>query len=216
VLKDESAVKAYGEKGKNGVIEITTNKIIIKSKVDGPSPLIVLDGTITNKDISMIPPESIASINVLKDESAVKAYGEKGKNGVIEITTKEKLSKEADIKAYPVSQGEEVFIVVEEMPEFPGGPDAMKAWISASTKYPGEAYKNKISGRVFVNFTVTSAGKVKDVKVVKSAHPLLDAEAARVIAGMPEWKPGMQRGKAVDVKYTVPVEFTLDGMKVLK
>jgi TonB family protein len=192
------------------------NEIIIKSDGVGPSPLIVLDGAITDKDVSMIPSETIASISVLKGETAVKAYGEKGKNGVIEITTKEKMSKEAVIKADPVSKGKEVFFVVEEMPEFPGGQDAMKAWISASTKYPAEAYKNKISGRVFVNFIVSTAGKVKDVKVVKSAHPLLDAEAVRVISGMPEWKPGMQRGKAVDVRYTVPVEFTLVGMKVLK
>jgi len=102
------------------------------------------------------------------------------------------------------------------MPVFPGGQDAMKSWIAGQIVYPGEAVREKISGRVFVNFVVTASGKVKNVKAIKSVHPLLDKEAVRVIAMMPEWKPGRQLGKAVDVAYTVPVEFTLQGLKVMK
>jgi protein TonB len=92
----------------------------------------------------------------------------------------------------------------------------MISWIAGMVKYPGEAVNEKISGRVFVNFVVSAEGKVKNVKVIKSVHPLLDKEAVRVIGMMPEWKPGRQMGKAVDVAYTVPVEFTLQGLKVMK
>jgi TonB family protein len=195
--------------------------IKIRSQTDGPAPLIVLDGVITDADVNSIPPESISSINVLKGESAIALFGEKGKNGVIEITTKEKDAIELVEKAVSADKSggnpdDDVFVVVEEMPEFPGGPDAMISWIAGNVKYPGEAVNKNISGRVFVNFVVTAGGKVKNVKVIKSVDPLLDKEAVRVIAMMPDWKPGRQMGKAVDVSYTVPVEFSLQGLKVIK
>ena len=193
----------------------------IKSNTDGPAPLIVLDGVITETDVNSIPPESIASIQVLKDVSATARYGEKGKNGVIEITTnakalKEDVTKDAVVPAAEKTPEGEVFMVVEEMPQFPGGQDAMRSWIAGQVKYPGEAVNEKISGRVVVNFVVTAEGKIKNVKVIRSAHPLLDKEAVRVIGMMPAWQPGHQRGKAVDVAYTVPVDFSLEGLKVLK
>jgi TonB family protein len=96
------------------------------------------------------------------------------------------------------------------MPEFPGGGNhAMVAWIVANLKYPAEAYKGKIAGKVLVNFNVSNTGKIRNVKVSKSVHPLLDAEAIRVISIMPDWKPATQGGKPVDVQYMVPVEFKL-------
>ena len=106
--------------------------------------------------------------------------------------------------------------MVEEMPVFPGGEEAMMTWILSNTKYPAEAVKEKISGLVLVSFTVTSTGKVQDVKAVRSVYPALDAEAVRVIKSMPDWKPGKQNGKAVDVEFTVPVQFKLDGKTPLK
>ncbi|MCU0377953.1 MAG: TonB family protein, partial [Bacteroidales bacterium] len=184
--------------------------------VDMSKVLIVLDGAVTEKDLSTIDPETIHSINVIKDESAVILYGEKGRNGVIEITTKAKASQAAAAKsaaAVAVSAettGEDVFVVVEEMPEFPGGQDAMRAWIGSNIKYPAGAAKEKVTGTVVVDFIVTSTGKIKNVKTIRSVNPLLDAEAERVIGLMPDWHPGHQRGKAVDVKYTVPVKFSLD------
>jgi TonB family protein len=193
----------------------------IKSQNDGPAPLVVLDGVISDLEANSVPPESIASINVLKDESAIAKYGEKGKNGVIEITTKEKVAKDLADKAVPVEKagGEpdgDVFVVVEEMPQFPGGEGAMISWIAGQIVYPAEAVKDKISGRVVVKFVVTAGGKVKNVKVIRSVHPLLDKEAVRVIGMMPDWKPGRQLGKPVDVYYNVPVEFSLEGLKVMK
>jgi TonB family protein len=103
----------------------------------------------------------------------------------------------------------DVFVVVEELPEFPGGGHALTAWIINNLKYPGEAVKGKITGKVFVDFMVSSTGKVKNVQVNKSVHPLLDAEAKRVISNMPDWKPGSQSGKPIDVQMLVPVEFKL-------
>ena len=86
----------------------------------------------------------------------------------------------------------------------------MASWIISNLKYPAEALKNKITGKVLVNFTVTWAGKIKNVAVSKSVSPLLNAEAIRVISSMPDWKPGVQGGKPVDVQYCVPVEFKLN------
>jgi TonB family protein len=101
------------------------------------------------------------------------------------------------------------FMVVEELPQFPGGNTAMNSWIIENIKYPGEAVKKKIEGKVYVTFLVTSTGKIRNAEVKQSVHSLLDTEAKRVISSMPDWKPGTQSGKAVDVRYNVPVEFKL-------
>ncbi len=90
-------------------------------------------------------------------------------------------------------------ILVEEMAMFPGGDKAMPPWISDNLKYPGEAVNNKITGLINVNFVVSSTGKIKNVRVRKSVNTLLDAEAVRVIENMPDWTPGKQNGKPVDV-----------------
>ena len=101
-------------------------------------------------------------------------------------------------------------LIVEELPEFPGGgADAMRDWLVHNIKYPAEAVKSGITGIVNVVFVVTKEGKVKDVKVIKSVHPLLDAEAVRVVKSMPDWKPGSQAGKPVSVQMVVPVSFAL-------
>lgn len=101
--------------------------------------------------------------------------------------------------------------VVEEMPQFPGGAAALMQYLSKNIRYPEEAHKNNIQGRVIVNFIVETDGSITEAKVTRSIHPLLDAEALRVINAMPKWNPGMQGGKPVRVKYTVPVTFKLQG-----
>ncbi len=101
------------------------------------------------------------------------------------------------------------FVIVEQMPQFPGGEKEMMKFIYANLKYPDEAFKKKITGNVYVTFLVSNSGKIKNAEVKKAVHPLLDAEAKRVIGSMPDWKPGTQSGKAVDVNYMVPVEFKL-------
>jgi TonB family protein len=102
----------------------------------------------------------------------------------------------------------EVFVVVEELPQFTGGKD-LPEWLLANVKYPPEAVKKGITGVVLVDFLVSKDGKIKDIKVIKPVNPLLDAEAKRVIGSMPDWKPGKQGGKAVNVNMRVPVKFAL-------
>ena len=103
------------------------------------------------------------------------------------------------------------FDVVEQMPQFPGGPAALMEFLSKNVKYPQEAYKNGIQGRVIVTFVVNKDGSISDAKVVKSVDPQLDEEALRVVHSMPNWIPGRQNGEPVNVKYTVPITFKLQG-----
>ena len=102
-----------------------------------------------------------------------------------------------------------VFQVVEQMPEFPGGQAALMKYLSNNVRYPVAALENNIQGRVIVQFTVRRDGTIGDVQVARPVDPSLDREAVRLISNMPKWKAGMQRGKAVNCKYTVPVTFKL-------
>lgn len=104
---------------------------------------------------------------------------------------------------------EEVFMVAEQMPEFPGGMKEMLKFLQENVKYPENAMKNNVQGRVIVQFVVEKDGTPTEFKVLRSVDPDLDAEALRVMKAMPKWKPGMQRGEVVRVKYTVPVSFKL-------
>ena len=106
---------------------------------------------------------------------------------------------------------QDVFDVVEKMPEFPGGVQELLGFLSKTIKYPAEAEKAGKQGRVIATFVVKKDGSISDARVVKSVDPLLDAEALRVINAMPAWTPGTQNGKPVNVKYTVPISFRLDG-----
>ena len=104
---------------------------------------------------------------------------------------------------------EEVFMVAEQMPEYPGGMKEMLKFLQENVKYPENAMKNNVQGRVIVQFVVEKDGTPTEFKVLRSVDPDLDAEALRVLQTMPKWKPGMQRGEVVRVKYTVPVSFKL-------
>ena len=105
----------------------------------------------------------------------------------------------------------DVFDVVEEMPQYPGGPQALFKFLGENVQYPAEAEKAGIQGRVIATFVVEKDGSISQPTIVKSVDPLLDAEAIRVISAMPNWIPGKQNGKVVRVKYTVPLSFNLDG-----
>ena len=120
-----------------------------------------------------------------------------------------------EVKYTPVEVEEEeveeqqIFQVVEEMPEFPGGMGECMKFLGKNIKYPTISQENGVQGRVIVQFVVNRDGSIVDPVVVRGVDPYLDKEALRVIATMPKWKPGKQRGKAVRVKYTVPVMFRL-------
>ncbi|MEZ7866899.1 MAG: TonB family protein [Paludibacteraceae bacterium] len=112
----------------------------------------------------------------------------------------------------PVLENElKVFEVVEIPPAFPGGDKAMYQWLAQNIKYPVEAQKQKIEGRVIVQFIVDETGKVIFPKVVRRMDPILEAEALRIVSSMPDWIPGKQSGKAVNVRYVLPIQFKLTG-----
>lgn len=108
---------------------------------------------------------------------------------------------------------EPIFIVVEEMPEYPGGMSEFMKFIAKNIKYPADALQGKVEGRVIARFVVCKDGSISDIEIMRSVSPSLDAEAVRVLKLMPKWKPGRQRGKAVPVKFTVPVTFRLEKPK---
>jgi len=113
----------------------------------------------------------------------------------------------------PEKKEEEIFVIVENQPEFPGGMGALMKLIGDSIRYPVEAQQKGIQGRVICNFVVMKDGNISDLQIVRGVDPLLDAEALRVLGLMPDWKPGTQRGQAVNVRFTLPVVFSLQGEK---
>ncbi len=156
------------------------------------------------------PPEApavIEELTIVEDDADVEETV---------IATTEELGQAVEIKYVPVEVEEEepeettIFEVVEQMPEFPdGGMAGLMKYLGQNIKYPTIAQENGTQGRVVVQFVVNRDGSIVDAKVLRGVDPYLDKEAIRVISGMPKWKPGMQRGKAVRVKYTVPVMFRL-------
>lgn len=106
-------------------------------------------------------------------------------------------------------ESDEVFMIVEEMPEFPGGPAALQKYLASSVKYPVIAQENGIQGRVYIQFVISSKGEVTNAIVLRGVDPSLDKEALRVVENMPKWKPGKQRNRPVRVSYTVPINFVL-------
>jgi len=102
-----------------------------------------------------------------------------------------------------------LFSVVEVMPQYPGGQIAMMKYIMENMKYPEQAMKEGIQGRVTVRFIVEKDGSISDVKPVLSVHPLLNKEAVRVVESMPKWTPGKHNGKPVRVRFNLPVMFKL-------
>ena len=110
-----------------------------------------------------------------------------------------------------VSQSSQsVYDEVEVMPEFPGGMQAMIEYLNTNIKYPKDAIKQEVSGRVMVMFVVETDGSLSNVRVARKVFPSLDAEAVRVIKTMPKWKPGKEKGKPVRVNFTLPIVFSLN------
>ena len=157
------------------------------------------------------PPPEVAPINetleIVADDADVEETV---------IASSEETGTAVEVKYVPVTVVEEepeeqtIFEVVEQMPEFPnGGMAGLMQFLSKNIKYPTIAQENGTQGRVTVQFVVNKDGSIVDAKVIRGVDPYLDKEALRVIGTMPKWKPGMQRGKPVRVKYTVPVMFRL-------
>ena len=186
-------------------------------------PLYIVDG-VERTSIDDIAPNTIERISVLKNQSSTAVYGSRGKNGVIVITTKGAAKPAADeavfnekpgsVKIASASTEDMPFLIVEKMPSFRGGDlNDFRAWVQEHLQYPAEAVERNIQGRVVVTFTIEKEGSVSNILVLQSPDKLLADEALRVIASSPAgaWTPGEQRGEKVRVKYTLPVDFYLQG-----
>ena len=189
----------------------------------GKEPLIVINGKVaTVEQMEALDSKEIDHVNVVKNEETLKIYAKHfnadTSNGIVFINTKEYVknggSKELvsyTVKAKKPQEEEKVYDVVEKMPEYPGGMGEMMKYLSMNVRYPQAAQKAGVQGRVMVQFVVEADGTINNAKVVKSVSEELDAEALRVIEKMPKWKPGMHRGDAVRVKYTIPISFRLNS-----
>lgn len=155
-------------------------------------------------------PDVIEQLTVVEDDVEIEEIEmqslEDDNNTVVEVVD---LSADSGPSEEEESEGNQIFTVVEQQPEFPGGEAALMAYIKKNLKYPAFAAENGIQGRVTLSFTVEKDGSIANIEVMRSPAEELSKEAIRVVQSMPKWKPGKQRGKAVRVKYVLPVTFRL-------
>lgn len=154
------------------------------------------------------PPKVIEVLNIVDDEVEIEDEleiedTEADDNTVIDVAPVIETAEEEE------EEEAQVFFIVEDMPEFPGGDLALRKYIANSIKYPVIAQENGIQGKVYVTFVVGKDGKVTNARIARGVDPSLDKEALRVVNALPTWKPGKQRGKPVNVSYTVPINFVL-------
>ncbi len=148
------------------------------------------------------PPAPTTVIEIVDDEEEIEE---------VDLTVEE-VDESTEIEIVEIVEEveeEEIFTIVEEMPSFPGGEEALFKYLGKNIEYPVMASDAGIQGVVYVNFVIDKDGKVKDAKVLKGIGGGCNEEALRVIKTMPAWKPGKQRGKAVKVSYNLPVRFVL-------
>lgn len=148
-----------------------------------------------------------------QSETAIGALDVKGNNEDAEVLQiKEEVKKEEPkVEEKPKEEENKIFEFVEQQASFPGGPGAMNQWLAQNIRYPAAAQENNIQGRVTVQFVVELNGSISNVVVVRGVDPNLDKEAVRVVKSMPKWTPGMQNGRAVRSKFTLPVNFKLQN-----
>jgi TonB family protein len=250
MLMGKAATDKYGEKGANGVYEITTRKKALAMGLKPPFPrlapgdyptfhnqpaatftdwvisqlkypaeaqskktegwasvnfMIELNGSISNV-VSTIPVDKTISDEVIRVIKSSPNW-DPPKN----LNVDEPVASSVTLKFKLPDQilNEAPFVVVEKMPTYPGGDKELIKFINSNIRYPEEAKTGNISGRVILRFVVNTEGKAEAITVLKNVHPLLDAEAVRVISLLSGWTPGMMGGKPVNVWYSVPVTFRL-------
>ena len=157
------------------------------------------------------PPQAVTQaevLNIVEDDAEIEEttiVSAEDQAEFVEITD------DVPIVVEEVEKEEEIFQVVEQQPEFPGGMTELMKYLQQNIKYPSICQEQGIQGRVIVQFVVNSDGSIVDPQVVKPVNPYLDKEALRVVQNMPKWKPGEQRGKKVRVRFTLPVTFRLSN-----
>ena len=177
---------------------ITTVDTITHDSIDGP---FLLEGDVTpvpdkmkaeekkaacSSDVELVTPGDIIEVDDVAEGLIVPEVGEVENSDMVDVYT-----------------------IVEQMPEFPGGNEKIVEFISSNTQYPQEAKEKGVQGRVLVNFVVDTDGSITDVKVMRGIGSGCDEEAVRVVKSMPKWQPGRQRGEAVKVAFTLPFTFKL-------
>ena len=210
VLKGEQAVKVYGEKGRNGVIEINkktgdfSKMEIVKNVPDATkNPLYIVDGKeVLVTDVKQMNANNIESIDVLKGENAIKKYGERGKNGVVEITTKPPGHTTKD------SIPDKVFTKVENEPEFPGGREAWLKYIVSQVEKNRDKFTREDFGTCLVKFIVNTDGSVSNVEDSTMKDTQLGKVAVEAIRSGPKWIPATQNDHVVAAYKLQPVSLT--------
>jgi periplasmic protein TonB len=155
------------------------------------------------------PPKQVVAINIVEDDVAVDDDINIDVEADQNTEVQEYVPTVQDNSDEESAEEQQIFMVVESMPEFPGGEAALHQYLAENIKYPQMAKESGIQGRVFVTFVVERNGKVTDVKVLRGIGGGCDEEAIRVVQNMPSWTPGKQRGKPVRVQFNLPVKFTL-------
>ena len=150
------------------------------------------------------PPQPTTAIKIVEDEKHVENQLVMQNLDVTQNTVIEPIQqKHEEVKE------EKVFTIVEQMPSFPGGEEALMKYLADNIQYPAIAKDAGIQGRVYVTFVVDKDGSITDVKVLRGIGGGCDEEAVRVVKNMPKWNPGKQRGKPVKVQYNLPIRYTL-------
>ena len=148
------------------------------------------------------PPVLPEVVEVVKDEKIID-------KPILIVSDEIDIDITIEVENEPEPVVETIFDVVEEIPEFIGGIEKLYEYLGNNINYPEQAKDFSIQGKVFVQFVVWKDGTIKDVKVVKGVHKVLNKEALRVVKSMPNWKPGKQRGKSVNARFTLPIKFRL-------
>ena len=170
--------------------------------------MVYVDAKLKNKEVQLKKGEDIAlNFPFEKKKEGMKTFnGETQKGNVVWNEAIE--NRDVVVERFEEVE-QEVYTIVEKMPEFKGGQRGLRRFISKSLRYPAEAREKGIAGKVYVNFTIGKNGKARDAKILRGIHPLLDKAALDLIDDMPNWIPGSQRGKDVQVSYNLPVNFGL-------
>ena len=171
----------------------------LKSSIKFTAPVIKKDEEV-HEDNEIKSQEELTSTKVAISIADVKGNDEANGKDIADL-------KQVVTQAEP--EPEKVFDMVEQMPTFPGGQQELMSYLGKNIKYPTIAQENGTQGRVIIQFVVERDGSITDVRVARGVDPYLDKEAVRVVKSMPKWIPGKQNGKAVRVKFTVPVMFRL-------
>ena len=170
----------------------------LKSTIKFTPPVIKKDEEVNDED-QMKSQEELTSTKLSISIADVKGNDEINGQDIADLRV---IAEDKPVEEKPLLRA-------DQMPEFPGGVEAMMKYIYANIQYPKEAIENGIQGRVTVQFVVSKTGAIEDINVIGKLDPVCDKEAVRVIQGMPKWIPGKQNGKAVPVYFIVPVIFKL-------